>query len=144
MYHRPVRADLTAPPVERRPNGELYSLTAAQQRKVQTLVKNCCNYDGGSCLMMDDGPCAQASSGVICCRWFRAAILEDPAHAVLKAEIFQDSDTVKQCVICGESFVPKSNRTMYCRACAKKVRHKKEADRQKALRRGAGVRKSTI
>lgn len=47
------RADATAPPVERKADGELYSLTAAQHRKVQALVRDCCNHDGGRCLMLD-------------------------------------------------------------------------------------------
>lgn len=129
------RADQTAPPVERKADGELYGLTAAQRRKVQALVQGCCNFSGGSCLMME-GPCAQAASSVVCCRWFRWAVLEAPENAALKAEIFQGSEAVKRCAICGKTFVPKSNRATYCRACAKKVRHKKEADRQKDLRRG--------
>lgn len=135
MRQGPERADQISPPVERKADGTLYSLTAAQCRKVRSIVGQCANYDSGNCLMMD-GPCAQVSSGVICCRWFRWAVLEAPENAALKAEIFQGSEAVKRCAICGKPFVPKSNRATYCRACAKRVRHKKEADRQKALRRG--------
>lgn len=135
MTARHERADLTTPEVERKPDGELYGLTPAQRRKVQALVRDCCNFDNGRCLMMD-GPCAQAASGVLCCRWFRWAILEDPANAVLKAEIFQDGEAVKRCVICGKTFVPKSNRATYCRACSKKIRKEKDKDRKRAARMG--------
>ena len=125
MRQGPERADQIASPVERKADGELYGLTAAQRRKVQTLVQDCCNFSGGSCLMME-GPCAQTSSGVICCRWFRGAVLEAPENAAHKSQIFQGSEAVKRCAICGKPFAPKSNRATYCRACAKKVRRERQ------------------
>lgn len=125
MTTRPERADLSAPPVERKADGELYGLTAAQRRRVRQIVGQCANYAGGDCLMLDS-PCAQAASGAICCRWFRWGVLEAPENVMLKAEIFQGSDAVKRCLICGKTFVPKSNRATYCGACAKKARRERQ------------------
>lgn len=121
------RADLTFPPVERRADGVLYGLTAAQCRKVRCIVGQCANYHDGNCLMMD-GPCAQASSGVICCRWFRWAVLEAPENAALKAEIFQGADPMKTrtCEICGAKFKAVGNRSKYCARCGKKVRRERQ------------------
>lgn len=135
MIVKRKRGDLSYPPVERKGSGELYSLNPSQRRRVQALLRQCCNYDNGLCLMIGS-PCVQGFSGSLCCRWFRWAVLEAPENGVLKAEILQDGEAVKKCIVCGKPFVPKSNRATYCRACAKKVRHKKEADRQKALRQG--------
>ena len=40
-------------------------------------------------------------------------------------------DQMKPCVVCGASFVPKSNRAKYCSDCAITARRKKEAERQR-------------
>ena len=49
-----------------------------QYRKVRRLVHECCNYDGGNCIALDDGEecvCVQSISYSLLCRWFRAAVL---------------------------------------------------------------------
>ena len=62
-------------------------------------------------------------------RWFQAAVL--PLDAALYAEIIKDRDEVKRCCECGATFQPKSNRAKYCAACAKRMRRRKEAERQR-------------
>ena len=54
-----------------------------------------------------------------------------PLDAVLYAEITKGHDHLKRCCECGASFTPKSNRAKYCPACAKKLRRRKEAERQR-------------
>lgn len=49
-----------------------------QYRKARKLVRECCNYDCGNCLLLDDGEecvCVQSISYSLLCRWFRAAVL---------------------------------------------------------------------
>ena len=49
-----------------------------QHRRARRLVHECCNYDGGNCLLLDDGEpcvCVQSISLSLMCRWFRVAIL---------------------------------------------------------------------
>ena len=102
-----------------------------QYRKARKLVRECCNYCDGNCLLLDDGEecvCVQSISYSLLCRWFRAAVL--PLDAALCAEITKDRDVVKRCSECGAAFMPKSNRAKYCPACAKRMRRRKEAERQ--------------
>lgn len=49
----------------------------------------------------------------------------------LYAEIIKDRDEVKRCCECGATFQPKSNWVKYCAACAKRMRRRKEAERQR-------------
>ena len=103
-----------------------------QYRKARRLTRECCNNVGGNCLLLDDGEecvCVQSISYSLLCRWFRAAVL--PLDAVLCAEITKGHDHLKRCCECGASFTPKSNRAKYCPACAKKMRRRKEAERQR-------------
>ncbi len=44
------------PEMERRPDGLLPSMTAAQRKRANVLIrKTCCNYENGNCLSLDDG-----------------------------------------------------------------------------------------
>lgn len=86
-----------------------------QYRKARKLVRECCNYCDGNCLLLDDGEecvCVQSISYSLLCRWFRAAVL--PLDAALCAEITKDRGEVKRCCECGATFMPKSNRAKYC------------------------------
>ena len=50
-----------------------------QHRRARRLVHECCNYDGGNCLLLDDGEpcvCVQSISLSLMCRWFRVAVLQ--------------------------------------------------------------------
>ena len=105
-------------------------LTYPQYRAVRRLVHDCCNYDGGNCLLLDDGEecvCPQSISYSLLCRWFRAAVL--PLDAALCAEITKDRDEVKRCCECGATFTPKSNRAKYCPECAKEEERRKTRER---------------
>lgn len=121
-------------PIERGPGGSLSRMTAAQRRRANALIrKTCCNYDGGNCLLLDDGEecvCPQTLSYSVCCKWFRWAVL--PQDKALEAEIFR-SASVKRCAECGAAFVPRSNRAKYCPECAARVhrRQKNASDRKR-------------
>ena len=102
-----------------------------QHRAVCRLVHECCNYDGGNCLLLDNGDervCPQGISYSLICKWFRAAVL--PQDSSLCAILLHRSHA-KRCTICGKSFVPNSNRAKYCPDCAITARRKKEAERQR-------------
>ena len=121
-------------PIERGPGGSLPRIKAAQRKRARALIRNtCCHYDGGNCLLLDDGDaraCPQMISHSVCCTWFRWAIL--PQDEALETEIFH-SDGAKQCAECGTAFVPHSNRAKYCEACAARVhrRQKNQSDRKR-------------
>ena len=122
------------PPLERRPDGSLYRMTPAQRKQANALIRReCCNCEDGNCMLLDDGnthTCPQTVSFSVCCKWFRWSVL--PLDGTLKAEIFRDKDT-KRCAICGQAFLPKSNRAKYCPGCAARVhrRQKTESERKR-------------
>lgn len=128
----PIYKDL--PPIERRADSSLYRMTPAQQRRAKALIRqSCCSYEDGNCLEQDDGDthtCTQSISYSVCCKWFRYAVL--PQDETLEAEIFRDRDT-KRCAVCGQAFIPKSNRAKYCPDCAARVhrRQKTESERKR-------------
>ena len=81
-----------------------------QYRRVRRLVHECCNYDGGNCIALDDGEecaCVQSISYSLLCRWFRAAVL--PLDKELETALFHRLDA-KRCAVCGALFTPGSNR----------------------------------
>lgn len=105
-------------------------LTQEQMPGVRRLVRQCCNYDHGECIALDDGAgcvCVQTISYSLLCKWFRAAVL--PLDPALEASLL--GGPTKRCASCGEIFVPGSNRAKYCPACSKKRRKTKEAARQR-------------
>lgn len=102
-----------------------------QYRRARRLVHECCNYDGGNCIALDDGDecvCVQSISYSLLCRWFRAAVL--PLDKALETALLHRREG-KRCTICGALFVPGSNRAKYCLECAKQERRRKEAVRQR-------------
>ena len=99
-----------------------------QHRAACRLVHECCNYDGGNCLLLDD---VQSISYSLMCRWFRMAVL--PLDGKLYAALlFRGSR--KSCAVCGASFVPKSNRGKYCPGCAGRMKKLKAAERKRKQR----------
>lgn len=67
-------------------------ITEPQVDRVNALVRRlCCNFDDGSCLLLDDGeahPCVQLLSvSEIYCRYFKDAVL--PADRKLHTEIIK-------------------------------------------------------
>lgn len=103
-----------------------------QYRKARKLLRECCNYCNGNRLLLDDGEecaCVQSISYSLLCQWFRAAVLQ--LDVALRTEITKDRDEVKRCSECGAAFMPKSNRAKYCPSCARRMRRRKEAERQR-------------
>lgn len=125
------RGSRYGPPVERKPDGALYEMTPEQQGEAARLIQqNCCNYEKGNCVMLEDEDervCSQRISYSVGCRWFRNAVL--PLSPELEADIFKGV-SLKQCVKCGIRFVPRSNRSMYCPACAATERREKDKERK--------------
>lgn len=91
-----------------------------QYRKARKLVHECCNYDDGNCIALDDGEtcvCVQSISYSLLCKWFRAAVL--PLDKALYAEIMERGNA-KRCAGCGALFMPPKHNSLYCPACAEK------------------------
>ena len=77
-----------------------------QHRRARRLVHECCNYDEGNCLLLDDGEpcvCVQSISLSLMCRWFRVAVL--PLDGELAAALLHRGSR-KRCAVCGAAFVP--------------------------------------
>ena len=142
-------------------------MTYSQYRRARKLVHQCCNYDGGNCLALDDGVhgapqsqmtlwgedeqrskrallfigkrviwslrgrvCVQSISCSLLCRWFRVAVL--PLDESLETALLHQKEQ-KRCAVCGQPFLPGSNRAKYCKSCAAIVhrRRKTLSDRKK-------------
>ena len=76
-----------------------------QHRRARRLVHECCNYDEGNCLLLDDGEpcvCVQSISFSLMCRWFRVAVL--PLDGELAAALLCRGSR-KRCAVCGAAFV---------------------------------------
>ena len=76
-----------------------------QHRRARRLVHECCNYDEGNCLLLDDGEpcvCVQSISFSLMCRWFRVAVL--PLDGELAAALLYRGSR-KRCAVCGAAFV---------------------------------------
>ena len=108
-------------------------MTYSQYRRARKLVHQCCNYESGNCLALDDGEecvCVQSISYSLLCRWFRAAVLplDEPLAAAL---LYRKKH--KRCAVCGQPFLPGSNRAKYCKSCAAIVhrRQKTTSDRKR-------------
>ncbi|MCO7137916.1 cysteine-rich VLP domain-containing protein [[Clostridium] leptum] len=98
-----------------------------QYRKMRRLVHECCNYDGGNCILLDDGEgcvCVQSISYSLLCKWFRIAVL--PLDKDLAAVLFPARHGLRRCGECGRSFSPPRHNTLYCPECAaRRTRRKK-------------------
>ena len=110
-------------------------MTYSQYRRARKLVHQCCNYESGNCLALDDGEecvCVQSISYSLLCRWFRSAVL--PLDEPLAAALLYRKEQ-KRCAVCGQPFLPGSNRAKYCKPCAAKVHRKQKnaSDRKRRL-----------
>ena len=108
-------------------------MTYSQYRRARKLVHQCCNYESGNCLALDDGEecvCVQSISYSLLCRWFRAAVL--PLDESLETALLHQKDQ-KRCTVCGQPFLPGSNRAKYCKSCAAVIhrRQKTASDRKR-------------
>ena len=75
-----------------------------QHRRARRLVHECCNYDEGNCLLLDDGEpcvCVQSISFSLMCHWFRVAVL--PLDGELAAALLYRGSR-KRCAVCGAAF----------------------------------------
>ena len=94
-------------------------LTYQQYRAVRRLVHDCCNYDGGNCLALDDGwepcVCVQSITYSLVCKWFRAAVL--PTDKGLCAALLH------------------RGQARPCAECAANVRRRKKAASERERRR---------
>ena len=64
--------------MERKRHDSIPVMDYRQYRRARRLVHECCNYDCGNCIALDDGEecvCVQSISYSLLCRWFRAAVL---------------------------------------------------------------------
>lgn len=107
-------------------NGNIPRMDYRQYRAARRLVHECCNYDSGNCLLLEDGEpcvCVQSISYSLLCRWFTAAVL--PLDEALEAALMRQ-ESRKRCAVCGAFFVPKSNRGNTAR-----LRRTHEADKRR-------------
>ena len=89
-----------------------------QYRRARRLVHECCNYDGGNCIALDDGEecvCVQSISYSLLSRWFRSPLL--PLARELDTSLFLRL-LAKLSPFCGALFTPASHRSKYCPECA--------------------------
>ena len=105
-------------------------MTYQQYRTTRRLVHECCNYDCGNCLLLDNGEeciCPQSITYSLICKWFRAAVL--PLDAGLYAALFPaPSVRRRRCRECGRPFAPPKHNTLYCSTCAaERVKRSKRA-----------------
>lgn len=121
--------------IERGPDGSLPRMAPSQRQRASALIRReCCNYDGGNCILLDRGDgciCAQSISLSVNCKWFRWAVL--PRDTALEAELIHRGDA-KRCTVCGAAFQPKSNRAKYCAECAQAVHRKQKAASERKRR----------
>ena len=106
-----------------------------QYRRARRLVRECCNYDNGQCMLLDEGDgcvCVQSISHSLLCRWFRAAVL--PLDHQLETALYHRLES-RRCSECGALFLPGSNRAKYCRECAVRMKRKHAAERKRKQRR---------
>lgn len=108
-------------------------MTYSQYRRARKLVHLCCNYESGNCLVLDDGEecvCVQSISYSLLCRWFRTAVL--PLDEPLVTALLYRNEH-KRCAVCGQPFLPGSNRAKYCKSCAAIIhrRQKTASDRKR-------------
>ena len=109
-------------------------ITPQQAKRVDALLRKlCANYDGGNCLLLDDGEpcvCVQSISKYgIYCNYFKNAVL--PVDEELHTEI------MKPTVLCRQAFASRAKNQRYCPACAAKQKRLKAAERQRRKRASA-------
>ena len=74
----------------------------ADLKRVKALIKKeCCNYDSGNCVLLDDGEtcvCPQTISYSLLCKWFRNAVLplDNDVHKTDAPEKHQNLRDLRQ------------------------------------------------
>lgn len=106
----------------------LPQMTPKQRQRANALIKRlCANYDGGNCLLLDDGEpcvCVQSISYSLLCKYFRNAVLS--AEPLLEAEIL--GTRPDRCVACGTPITKRNNKKKYCEKCAEKAYKRQQAE----------------
>ena len=113
-------------------------ITPQQAKRVNALLRKlCANYDGGNCLLLDDGEpcvCVQSISKYgIYCNYFKNAVL--PVDEGLHAEIMKPTGG-QRCVLC-QAFASRAKNQRYYPTCAAKQKRLKAAERQRRKRASA-------
>ena len=107
-------------------------LTGSQAKRMNRLIRDeCSNCVDDICIVLDHGYgfyCPQMGMRILFCPWLREAVL--PLDERLRRDLIGDI-RMKPCEMCRREFSPKSNRAMFCPACAHKRRKSKEAERQR-------------
>ena len=112
--------------------GDVIRMTEAQARRVYKLARErCCNCYSGFCVLLDT-PCPQCITRSLICKWFKQAVL--PADVPLYVELTGNRGKSKPGAVCGELFLPRSNRSKYCHAGAAAVRAQKQRDYVRKMR----------
>jgi len=101
--------------------------------KVRALIKKeCCNYDNGNCVLLDN-KCPQVTAQKLMCGWFKKAVL--PLDKILEVRVYGERvQSQRKCVECGKSFLPTNNKSKYCKKCLPKVVKRQNAERQRQKR----------
>ena len=118
------------PSMERNPDGSLIRMTLPQSWAAKRLVKICCNYIEGTCLLLDDGEevtCPQYKSRSVCCTYFRYVLMKDPNAEAMEAELFRGIAS-RRCERCGKPYIANGNRAKYCDDCKLIVKREQQAD----------------
>ena len=104
-------------------------LIPANQRKVNALVrKQCCNYDNGNCILLDNGdvcPCPQIISFSLNCKWFRTAVLLNDKELYIR---LMKPAVSKKCTVCGAEYEPTGRNSKYCDKCWKSALNKQKTE----------------
>ena len=122
-------------------NGKPVPVAAyTQYRRIRRLVHECCNYDNGDCLLLDDGyepcVCVQSISYSLLCKWFRAAVL--PLDKELESALYPPPSFGKRrCKECGRLWEPPKHNALYCPDCAAKRTRRKKREWAAKSRGGA-------
>ena len=120
--------------------GEPPRMNEEQSRRVKALIRHlCANYDGGFCLLLDDGDpcvCPQSITNALVCRYFKTAVL--PADLEL-FDTVMGGKSPKQCHICGAPIPASCNAVKYCPRCARQERRRRDVERKR--KRALGFRK---
>jgi hypothetical protein len=111
---------------QEKPREPIPHMNYRQYRSMRKLVNECCNYDNGNCIALDDGEecvCVQSISYSLLCKWFRAAVLS--LDKELEADLYPQKNT-RRCAECGQPFRAAHKNALYCEACAaKRIRRSK-------------------
>ena len=108
---------------------DIARMNEKQLKEARKLIKKrCCNYDQGSCIILDwsfCNICPQYNSYSVLCKWFRDAVL--PNNKELEREIYANQPSKHRCAVCKRRFTPTGPRSKYCPICSQSVRREQQA-----------------